>query len=48
VRGVREHRKDHAVRIEQAWKEQVSARDIVLVEGDISWTMKLSDALPNL
>jgi predicted phosphohydrolase len=43
-----EHWKDHAVRIEQAWKEQVSARDIVLIGGDISWAMKLSDALPDL
>jgi predicted phosphohydrolase len=43
-----EHWKDHAARIERSWKERVSARDIVLVGGDISWAMKLADALPDL
>ncbi len=43
-----EHWKDHAARIERAWKEQVSARDLVLVGGDISWAMKLPNALPDL
>ena len=43
-----EHWKDHAARIEHAWGEQVSARDVVLVGGDTSWAMNLQDALPDL
>jgi predicted phosphohydrolase len=43
-----EHWKDHVARIEKAWKEQVSARDIVLIGGDVSWALKLSDARPDL
>ena len=34
--------------IETDWKEKVSDDDIVLIPGDISWAMRLSDALPDL
>lgn len=40
--------KDHAQRIAATWRERVQAEDWVLVGGDISWAMKLPDALPDL
>lgn len=35
--------KNHPERIRQSWLESVSSDDIVLVPGDISWSMKLED-----
>jgi uncharacterized protein len=35
---------DHASKISRAWHEIVSEDDIVLVPGDISWAMRLSEA----
>ncbi|WP_322814180.1 metallophosphoesterase [Chloroflexus sp.] len=40
--------KDHPERIAQAWRERVTATDWVLIAGDISWAMKLPDALLDL
>lgn len=40
--------KDHPERISAAWRERVGADDVVLLAGDISWAMKISDALPDL
>lgn len=34
--------------IEEDWQNRVTDEDIVLVGGDISWAMTLSDALPDL
>ncbi|NLB42167.1 MAG: hypothetical protein GX815_07875 [Clostridiales bacterium] len=34
----------HWERIKKDWEERVSSDDIVLIPGDISWAMKLSDA----
>jgi predicted phosphohydrolase len=42
------HWKNHAQRIAAAWQTRVAADDIVLIAGDISWAMKLSDALIDL
>lgn len=39
---------DHAERIEKSWRVLVSEDDWVLVPGDISWAMKLSDAREDL
>lgn len=39
---------DHAQRIAAAWRARVAADDYVLIAGDISWAMKLPDALPDL
>ncbi len=39
---------NHADRLAEAWQETVGADDLVLVPGDISWAMKLEDALPDL
>lgn len=39
---------DYMQRIEKAWKEKVAAHDIVLIPGDISWAMKLDQALVDL
>ena len=38
------HWEDHPVRIREAWERSVSADDVVLVPGDISWAMKLHEA----
>ena len=34
--------------IEQSWNENVEENDVVLIPGDISWAMKLIDAIPDL
>lgn len=39
---------DHTARIGEAWRGLVRPDDIVLVPGDISWGMRLADALPDL
>ncbi len=38
----------HFEKIKSDWLEKVKADDIVLISGDISWAMKLSDALVDL
>lgn len=38
----------HFEKIKQDWLEKVSEDDVVLICGDISWAMKLSDALTDL
>lgn len=38
----------HFLRISEAWRETVREEDAVLIPGDISWAMKLEDALPDL
>ena len=40
--------KNHPQRIAAAWRERVREGDTVLIAGDISWAMKLDDALPDL
>ena len=40
--------KDHANRIKQSWTQLVTAEDVVLIPGDISWALKFEDALPDL
>jgi predicted phosphohydrolase len=38
----------HPERIERSWRATVGPEDWVLVPGDISWAMKLEEALPDL
>ena len=38
----------HFEKIKKDWLQTVTAEDIVLIAGDISWAMKLSDALVDL
>lgn len=40
--------KDYQKKIESNWKKTVSNDDLVLVPGDISWAIKLKDALIDL
>ena len=40
--------KDHAARIEENWQNTVSADDVVLVAGDISWAMSMQEAEKDL
>lgn len=35
---------NHALRIREAWLATVKAEDLVLIPGDISWAMRLSEA----
>lgn len=42
------HWTDHVARIFANWRERVSAQDVVLIPGDISWAMQLPDAAPDL
>ena len=43
-----DHWRGHAERIERAWTELVEPDDWVLVPGDISWAMRLGEALCDL
>lgn len=43
-----EHWRDHAEHIAKAWHARVQPEDWVLIAGDISWAMKLQNALPDL
>ncbi len=38
----------HFERISDAWRADVTEKDTVLIPGDISWAMRLEDALPDL
>ena len=40
--------KDHAERLAAAWRDDVDEDDIIIIVGDISWAMKLEDAIPDL
>ena len=35
---------NHFAQIQTAWTEKVRSEDVVLIPGDISWAMRLSDA----
>ena len=39
---------NHWDKIQDSWMQRVGADDIVLIPGDISWAMKLEDAVPEL
>ena len=38
----------HFERISQDWRERIDKEDLVLLPGDLSWAMRLEDALPHL
>lgn len=38
----------HFERISRNWRAKVDGRDLVLIPGDISWAMRLEDAMPDL
>ena len=43
-----DHWKDHFARIREDWIGRVKADDLVLLPGDLSWAMRLEDALDDL
>ena len=43
-----DHWEGHFERICQDWRARVTAEDVVLIPGDISWAMQLSAAIPDL
>ena len=43
-----DHWLNHARKIACAWEKRVGENDLVIVAGDISWAMKLEDALPDI
>jgi predicted phosphohydrolase len=40
--------KDHAKQIEEAWLRLIHKDDLVLIPGDISWAMRVEEAVPDL
>ena len=40
--------KDHASRLKEAWESVVMPEDTVIVAGDISWGLRLAEAMPDL
>lgn len=43
-----EHWKNHFERIQADWRARVSDSDVVLLPGDLSWAMRLEEALEDL
>lgn len=43
-----EHWKNHFERIQADWRARVGESDLVLLPGDLSWAMRLEDALEDL
>lgn len=43
-----DHWSDHFNKIRMDWLDKVRPEDTVLIPGDISWAMRLEDALPDL
>jgi len=39
---------NHTARLERNWRRLVSQEDLVLLPGDLSWAMRLEEALPDL
>ena len=39
---------DHHLKLQNNWNSKVTSQDIVLVAGDISWAMKLDEAMEDL
>ncbi len=39
---------DHAEKIEKNWKSVVEEEDLVIISGDVSWGLKLDEAMPDL
>jgi len=39
---------DHARKLEENWRLAVTEEDLVLLPGDLSWAMRLHDAVPDL
>ena len=42
------HWQQHANKIEKHWRSMIAPDDLVLIPGDISWAMRLEDAIPDL
>lgn len=42
------HWQDHPQKVESAWRQLVKEEDLVLIAGDISWALHLSDAVADL
>ncbi len=39
---------DHPKRVEAAWRERITPKDLVLIAGDISWAMRPEEAMADL
>lgn len=40
--------KEHTKRLQEAWKDQITEDDLVILCGDLSWAMRLEQAMPDL
>lgn len=43
-----QHWEGHFEKIKESWQNTVQPEDVVLIPGDLSWAMRLEDALPDL
>lgn len=39
---------DHAAKLKKNWLELIKPEDTIVLAGDISWGLKLSEAIPDL
>lgn len=39
---------DHVHRLEENWKREISDKDTIILAGDVSWGLKLEEAMPDL
>lgn len=43
-----EHWVNHPKRVEEAWLEHIKDEDTILIPGDLSWGLRLDEAIPDL
>lgn len=43
-----EHWKNHWLKIEESWKQEIKEDDLILIPGDISWAMNYAEAVDDL
>ena len=43
-----QHWQNYMRKIEECWRDMILPEDTVLIAGDISWAMKIEDAVPDL
>lgn len=43
-----QHWEDHFEKIKESWQNTVQPEDMILIPGDLSWAMRLEDAMPDL
>lgn len=39
---------NHAEKLKKEWEDTITAEDVVIINGDISWALKLPEAMADL